>query len=120
MKWHKEITSHEDRIYDYSCLFYLKPSHGDRQLALWKQENIRIALQDSQFSLSDIRDAVTERCSYCFKYDMYCEICPKFTTKSCCILPSYSRMKNAKTKKYFAKWHEVWCKEIKLWLNSWS
>jgi len=122
---HKEIqgTLHHEKIRGgYSEKIYnsakaqrlLSKKYSHRQLSMMKQENIKEALQKRNCRLNDIADALAQKCGYCFKY--VCQLCPIYRKlgKSCIRCPEWNKMRNARTKKEFQKWHKLWCKKIGL------
>lgn len=129
MKLHEEITQGNLNlnIYSSASAEYLfdKGKFKHRKLSLMKQENIRFALRCKRFELEDIKEQFYAFCGYCFKnvnVNGACLNCPLYKRigKECYNDKFWDKMEAAKTKKDFAKYHKMWCKQLGLWNKNWK
>lgn len=91
---------------------YRDKSATAKQLSIWKQQNIRMAIQEG-FAYQPVKDAMTTGCGYCFRYRFKrkdrnrtadiqtCETCPlkKKYSKPCYDIKEYIEIKQLEHKK---------------------
>ncbi len=119
MKMNDEIrfqgAKDHKRIYDCDLVRGYTRDFIARRLSIMKQENIEEALKSRKYSLQCVKDALGERCGYCFQYGR-CKECPlnKIAGK-CYSHPRFVSMVSAGTKKEFLENHRLWRKCYKLY-----
>jgi len=133
MRWNKQILSIDCipkyvKIYDVDKaneLYDLK-KYKYHSLSMMKQENIRMALKDTSFKLQEIKEAAVMFCGYCFEFrEINCTNCELFNLENndfgaCYNSEWHEKMRKARTKKLFAKYHKSWCEELGIWNKNWE
>lgn len=126
---------------------YKKKKSTAKQLSMWKQQNIRMALKEG-YNHTLISSSLVKSCGYCFRYrngwgDQYhsvsehdCKTCPlyKKTGRPCYELVEFGRIIRLKYRieisetyrehidpiEYIKKNHKKWCIRIGLWKDDWT
>lgn len=114
---------------------YEKKKATARQLSIWKQQNIRMAIRNG-YNHTLIGGALCRACGYCFRYRHGCTTCPlyKKTGKPCYELKEFKRVirvryrieivetygENIDPIKHIKKNHKEWCIRVGLWKDDWT
>lgn len=137
MKWNRMVKKNSGacdthkEIYDVDMAMEVwKEDHleiGARELSMWKQENIRMAIKEGA-PLISIKSAFSEICGYCIALGKACEKCPlgrrgEFVTKEnkgdCFDDPFFKQALEAQKVEIFAINHAEWCQHYGLWKEHW-